>query len=370
MDHKKIGIFTFWNVPNYGCFLQAYALQKIVSELLDDCVVGQLAYLEKHHYNHYYGFFDIHYKYTAINPKFYRHILGQLKNSKKRKTIRKFLEYYKEIPNFKYSGGRLDSSDFEAVVFGSDIIWDFSHPVILYEKQLFGYNIDTIKVAYAPSIGNAIYQEDNCPDFVKEGICSFDSIAVRDSNSKDAIDRITGRNVEIVLDPTLLYDFKKDTKVIEPKKARDYILIYGIHFEQKLIDEILEYAGENDLDIINLAFVDNNNYDWCSFNLKIGEVSPFEWMGYLKHAEILVTSTYHGLIFGINFNKKIVFKATDFILNKLGNLLTELAIRDLILTDISFKDRIEADWNYGITNANLEKLRERSRDYLYESLSK
>lgn len=369
MQNKKIGILTFWNVPNYGCFLQAYALQRSVSELFKDCEVGQLAYLEKQHYNHYYGFFDIKYPMAAINPKFYRHILGQIKNSGKRKIIRQFLNYYREIPNFEYNGGPIDSSAYRVVVFGSDIIWDFSNQVILRERELFGQGIDCTKVAYAPSVGNAV-NCDICPDYVKEGIASFNSLAVRDSNSYDTIRRITGLDSQIVLDPTLLYDFREDSKVIAPKTDRAYIHVYGIHFEQSLIDEIVKYADDNNLDIINLSFVDDNEYDWCNRNIKIGEVSPFEWMGYIKHAHALVTSTYHGLIFGINFNKKIIFKATDFIINKLGNLLEDLGISELILSKASFSDRIGQNWDYNTINSKLNDLRERSKQYLQDSLSK
>ena len=32
MKKYDIGILTFWNVPNYGAFMQAYALQKVLEE--------------------------------------------------------------------------------------------------------------------------------------------------------------------------------------------------------------------------------------------------------------------------------------------------------------------------------------------------
>ena len=30
---KIIGILTYWNIPNYGAFLQAYALQQVVQDM-------------------------------------------------------------------------------------------------------------------------------------------------------------------------------------------------------------------------------------------------------------------------------------------------------------------------------------------------
>ena len=48
-----IGILTFWNVPNYGTFAQAYALQKAIAAIDEQRDVRQIAYLNKKHYNSY-----------------------------------------------------------------------------------------------------------------------------------------------------------------------------------------------------------------------------------------------------------------------------------------------------------------------------
>ena len=46
-----IGIQTFWNVPNYGTFAQAYALQKVLQDINKDKDVRQIAHLDQHHFN-------------------------------------------------------------------------------------------------------------------------------------------------------------------------------------------------------------------------------------------------------------------------------------------------------------------------------
>lgn len=45
-----IGIQTFWNVPNYGTFAQAYALQKVLQDINKDKDVRQIAHLDQHHF--------------------------------------------------------------------------------------------------------------------------------------------------------------------------------------------------------------------------------------------------------------------------------------------------------------------------------
>lgn len=79
---KKIGIYTFWNVPNYGCFLQAYALQKQIQLLNNNIEVKQIGYLNKKHYDNYYSIIDFSVKYWFINPYFYKKLKNMM-NMKK-----------------------------------------------------------------------------------------------------------------------------------------------------------------------------------------------------------------------------------------------------------------------------------------------
>lgn len=55
MEEYDVGILTFWNVPNYGTYAQAYALQKILENVIADHDIRQIAYLNEYHYNFYYN---------------------------------------------------------------------------------------------------------------------------------------------------------------------------------------------------------------------------------------------------------------------------------------------------------------------------
>ena len=56
---KRLGILTFWNVPNYGAFMQAYALQKVLENRYTDYDVKQIPYINQRHYDEYYSIFKI-----------------------------------------------------------------------------------------------------------------------------------------------------------------------------------------------------------------------------------------------------------------------------------------------------------------------
>ena len=64
MKKYDIGILTFWNVPNYGTFAQAYALQKVIQSLCPNKNVRQIAHLYEKHFDFYFN----HKRYLRSYP--------------------------------------------------------------------------------------------------------------------------------------------------------------------------------------------------------------------------------------------------------------------------------------------------------------
>ena len=54
MSTYDMGILTFWDVPNYRTFAQAYALQRVLDKRCAGRDVKQIAYLDEKHYSSYY----------------------------------------------------------------------------------------------------------------------------------------------------------------------------------------------------------------------------------------------------------------------------------------------------------------------------
>ena len=52
---NDINILTFWGVPNYGTFAQAYALQASMQKAYPEYDVKQINYLCQKHYKQYYS---------------------------------------------------------------------------------------------------------------------------------------------------------------------------------------------------------------------------------------------------------------------------------------------------------------------------
>lgn len=361
---RKIGILTFWDVPNYGAFLQAYALQKILSKRYPTYDVRQIAYLNPIHYSVYYeNSLKQRFRYWMINPKFYRELFNSKDKNDETSATRKFLDYYKVIPHFSVLTSRNISDLYmDVLVLGSDIIWDYTVKFFGKDRFLFGCGINAKrKISYAPGFGSA-RENQNVPAYVKKGLHDLDAISVRDKKSARIVKYISGRDARIVLDPTLLWEFREDPNIVKPFLS-DYIVVYGSFFTDELIEGAIKYAKANRLKLVCLSSLDDR-FEWCDQIVNQDEMNPFEWAGFFKYANAVMTCTYHGLMFSLIFNKKTVFNMTEFIYNKSESLVNELGLREVLVEYKTFEEKINWKWDYSVIMHKLEMMKKDSIEYL------
>ena len=366
---RSICILTFWNVPNYGAFLQAYSLQRVLQNQFNNYDVKQISYLNKKHFRAYYSVINTNFPYWVINPYFYKSILYKLFHYSELKSTKKFVQYYNAIPHTDPMTSKiLRKREYDIVILGSDIIWDYSIPFFGKDDLLFGNHICAKrKIAYAPSFGMADIDK-GVPAYVIDGLNNLNNISVRDEKSKEIIKRLTGKEVPIVLDPTLLWNFDLDNNVNKPNVEYSYIVVYGSFFAENLIKEACSYCQANNLKLICLSSLDDT-FDWCDVVINQDQLTPFQWLGYFKYAEAVMTCTYHGLLFGLIFKKKIIFHMTEFIMNKAARIISALNLEDVIIDKKGFREKINWDWDYSIIEHRINKLKEQSMNYLCEAIN-
>lgn len=363
---RKIGIFTFWDVPNYGTFMQAYALQEIIAKLYPEDKVLQISYLDQHHYKTYYSIINTNYRLFFINPRFYRNLYYRWRRRANIESLKAFFSYYESIPHTEdFEREELKTASFDVVVLGSDIIWDYQQGIFGNDRFLFGNDFRAKKVvAYAPSFGT-VKSSDEPPAYVVKGLNGLAAISVRDENSAKLVEQYTGKEALVVLDPTLLMD-ADDENFVKPDIKR-YIIVYGSSFSPELIRGAREYADKHHLKLVCLNSLDDT-FDWCDLNISQENLSPFAWCGYFKYAEAVFTCTYHGLMFGLIFKKRIIFHPTPFILDKASSLIDYLGLREVLIEKKTFEDKADWSWDYEDIYRRLLPMREKSLAYLKESL--
>lgn len=327
---KSVCIVTWYKVCNFGAFLQAYALKKI---------------LEKEGYS--VSFYDYdrklfpYNKYTIVTRPFST-------------VIRKlFLKPVRRHSNFSNKKQQLFTKEickhfeiadanktYDICLVGSDEIFNIENGFNVFQ---FEPNVHYIrKISYAASFGEttlSMLQFYRLTSMIKKGLLSFDGISVRDDNSKMLTEKLTGsKNVPIHIDPVLLYGFETELADMKPLVNSKYLLFYGYDSHRipvHRIREIKKFARHKNLKIISAGYYHN----WCDKNI---QCTPFEFVNYMRYANYIITTTFHGSVFSILLNKKFcMFKQNNT--NKVLSLLKQFDCQNALITRTSSIETVLSD---------------------------
>lgn len=329
---REIRILTYWGVANYGAWTQAYALNNVIREITGNTAdVKHLDYLEISHYNMYYQSDE------------------RLHNS--------FSYSWNEIPHTKhYTEVEIEQTSFDTLITGSDSIWTFENIPIKPDYHLIGYNLNVDNlISYAASAGVDTVN-DKYINEIQVGLNAYSHISVRDRNTFDIVKHYVDSETEIVLDPALLWNFKNDPNILKPSYD-NYIAVYGTKWDSKFIEKTLFFAKKKGLKLISIGYVN----DWCDISLKMVELRGCEWIGMFSQASYIVTSTFHGLMVGLNYEKQIKFCQSSFVKNRSQTLIDELNIPD-------FDAEYDCELDYSIISPKIANLKMRSIEFLQRAI--
>jgi len=321
----KIGIMSMQRVRNYGSFLQAYGLKKTIEALGHEVV-----------------FVDYRFEKELVHNErsLYQKIVNNLnvfKYLKKKQTQKKYDERFDNefLPFLCGKKKNYVPKDIELLVIGSDEVFNCLQPYpVGYSRELFGKGYENIPViSYAACFGQTNYdrlKEYGISEEVSELLKKFKAISVRDDNSYETVKKLTGIEATMNLDPVLVSDFSDE--MIDNVEIKDYIVVYAyperLTAEEK--KEIKKFAKKHNKMIVSFGmFQDISDMEIV--------VNPFEIFAYFKHADFIITDTFHGSIFSIKTHSNfcaVVRGNTIGNSNKLADLLGRLEISGCILSDI------------------------------------
>lgn len=322
----NVCIVTVYNSINVGSYWQARALGEVLEKI---------------------GHNVVYYR----NPERIRILFSEIKRGisliyhrKIKEGIRYFasiLMFLKEQQIFQVvrkSEGLLKNID--CVIFGSDTIWNLNDKYFNRDQSTFwGLEFDEERLcSYAASISNTepdiILQNDK----YKKALERFYNISVRDIKTKTTVELLGGFNVELVCDPTLLLRKKSYVKITKCKRQindKKYILVYlftPLNKQQE--KELIRFAKEKKLLIVS-AYGKKN----VPYADKVLIDNPQSFMRYFLGADYVVTDTFHGTIFSINFHKKFCsidrgkmpvnnamyeYNLTNWLISEEGSLFNQL----------------------------------------------
>jgi hypothetical protein len=251
---------------------------------------------------------------------------------------------------------------FDVIVVGSDIVWNYEWAFLGKDPIYFGYGLNTKKwISYATSFGNIDYDTTVVPEYVSSGLRKFSYISVRDENSKFIVNKVCGKEAQVVLDPTFLLKtngMEKSTRVIEP-----FILVYAYSLRETDVSQIKKLAQKYSLKVVAVSY----NQPWADYN--IINLGPFEWLGYFDKAEFVLTSTFHGTLYSLKYKKNFVTSNNDAISNKIKTILFKLGLLDRLTEgSLNFNELYARGVDYASVNKLLVPLIKNSKNYLIKAI--
>lgn len=327
----KIGILTLTAGTNYGGKLQNYALRTKLQEIVPSAEVvtinndtcGGDTSFSRHKHN---------LKVFITNRKLYF-------NQKKKQRV--FDIYNSDYLN--YTTTVIDNSniknvkDIDCYVCGSDQVWNPNYVPNVEINTAYNAPKGVKRISYAASIGVENIPESRKNEYIKT-IGTMDAVSVRENEAAKLIKQLLDKDVNVVLDPTLLLN---DNQWAEFERApkdcpSKYVLTYFLTKQSREIEEYVEkYARDRGMQLIKLN--DLSQEKWFS-------ISPNEFIYMIHHCDYFFTDSFHGTVFSLVFEKNFYTFSRRLINNtqKQGSRIRTL------LGGVGLLDRFYEDGNLPI----------------------
>lgn len=314
---KKIGLVTIYQVPNYGSVLQAFATKEVLKGLGHNCAVINYKYPNEWHYQH--GFTK---RKKSVKDSLGM-LLGLTPYYRRLKHLASFRKKYLNLTKKYASHQEIIKENFEEYdlfVVGSDQVWNTrflkGDPFFL----LFFLREGIRRISIASSFAQKTLDKD-FEHLFRTQLIKFDALSVRERNGLEIIKnqlRIN-KNVALVLDPTLLLSKEDWLRAIPRSKFKPrkkyilwYVLSYAFQPKPYIIQVAQYFKGMlGDCDIIALEGYckDLDNTTFQMINKEDASLS--EYIDLFANAELVITSSFHGTAFAINFGKPLISVVPD-----------------------------------------------------------
>ncbi|MGN0223109.1 MAG: polysaccharide pyruvyl transferase family protein [Muribaculaceae bacterium] len=368
----KVAAITFNHAHNHGSMLQTYALQQFVTALARERGVD-LHYTVIDYVSDFQKELYAVFKHSLLPRDLLKNLIA-LRHykalSSRHRKFEQFISQHCSLSRRYGSETELMANPPVADVYlsGSDQIWnvrarDFSPVYYLpFARQ-------ARRISYAASFGPLKI------DWSKYGNLHIDSllqqyrhISVREAGSADNVEQLTGARPLVHLDPTFLLTKAQWQAVQSDANYRDgrYILLYCLEPTPQQLQMAKTISEKLELPIVVLRY--NNKHDWFNPFVHRYDAGPRDFLAYIDHAAMVLTSSFHGTAFSLIYHKTFyVFNGLSD--NRIAPILQATNLTDRSLNTIEDLDRVTlTPINPHPLDTFINTERHRSAQYLTQAL--
>lgn len=344
---KRVGIVSYnmyGNFTNYGSALQTYALHKAINSIdpnnYESIVIDYCP--------------DVLADKDILNPM--RNMWDQNPEALERcrKTLPHIHENYKKFKSFynsqyalssqKYTSSNFNESlikeDLSGYICGSDTI--FAVPEFGFDDGFYA-NYPVMQgrsVAYAASFGDYDIPAEDLPELERR-LSNFNAIALREIDKFSTVKSLMSNPLYKVIDPTLLLSAEAyDNLSTEPPYDFPYLLLYSRRGDASMQYFAEKIAKENNWKIVEISL----NAENADKHIMRYDAGVEEFLGLVKKAQMVVTNSFHGMIFAVQFNRPFYVFSRKLCDIKISELLDVLHLSDRLVSCTDFIPNYEIDY--------------------------
>lgn len=363
----KTAVITFHSAHNYGATLQTWALQKTLKKLgTDPCVI------------HYHPqVIDRLYEVPKLDTvKKRRQYLFRKRVRERRKQLKLRYSKYNAFlqENLDMAGDYTTYDELlanppkaDCYIAGSDQIWNPDHTDGADPAYLLKFLPESARrVAYAASVGRERFPARYEAEY-EDGIRSFAAVSVREVTAKAAVEKAYGREVPVVLDPTMLLTKAEYEEIKVPAKRKEkYILVYMMENNRALVALANRISAVTGLPVIQRKPGRIFRSELPTFFTD----TPGEFLGELEKAEYIITNSFHGTVFSIIYEKPFISMLHSETGSRISDLLESVGLEEHLLRP---KQRFSSMEQFAIRDVaalrrRIAELRNESMQFLKEAL--
>lgn len=347
----KIKIITIHCIPNFGSVFQTYALcEHLKQNGYDDVEV-------------------IDYRPSYYKPHSLRTIAGMLLNFKKYvvrgKKFKSFVEENIRLTSQEYHTLQdLRNAGIEAdvLIAGGDQLWNVYHDCGRDDAYKLTF-ANSKKISYGTSMGQSGFSKEQLIELADK-LRSFSAVSVRESSSVGQLQQV-GIDAQWCVDPVYLLSAKDYDKFIKDVPYKHYLLVYLVT-PSPLLENVIEYlSAKYNLKVILCSGFSKK----CKCDVFLSDLGPDEILSYIKHADIVLSASFHATTFSLIFEKQFFTILPDPNTNeRIVDLLNKRGLSERIVTAQSDLDKLLSSKIDYKNVCSYEPVIEKSKTYIKEAL--
>lgn len=354
----KCSIITIHHIHNFGSVFQAYALACFLK--MNGYETEIIDYRPK-----YYNFGRNKLK-TAIGR-----LLNPISYFKRKRKFETFISEHMVLTDKRFKNILELKSYYQnsenIFIVGGDQLWNNYHPCGNDDAYKLVFFDGNRKIAYGTSMGRDNFSDKELKR-IATLVVNFQKIMLREQSTVSMLQNYTSISVDHVIDPVGLLNAKDFKNIaVKPKINKPYAVMY-LADSGELLDQAIDMLSKKmGLKIVHICGFKKK----CICDYFIKDAGPEEILGYILHADFVLSASFHATIFSLIFQKQFATLLPGEQTNaRINDLLKYVGLERRIINCKEDLVQFDNAIDYSSVHQVMEDFSKQSRVLLLNELSK